>query len=136
MPELRLLAEVGEERTGEFLYINPPFRYTDLIFNPLEFLRSFGFGKIFAIAPIARPPSRRCLGTRPETHIHIHTPLIHPDKAGIIRLGLELKAPLELTWSRYRSESRSCGSCSSCRLHLKGFAAVGVPDPILYQDQE
>jgi hypothetical protein len=55
-----------------------------------------GFGKILAIAPIARPLSGRRLGTRPETHIHIHTPLIHLDKAGIIRLGLELKAPLEL----------------------------------------
>ena len=52
-----------------------------------------GFGKLFAIAPIARPPSKRCLGTRPETHIHIHTRLIRLNKAGIIRLGLELKAP-------------------------------------------
>jgi 7-cyano-7-deazaguanine synthase len=73
------------------------------------------------------------LGTRPETHILIHTPLIQLDKAGIIRLGLELKAPLELTWSCYQAEEAACGRCSSCRLRLKGFAAVGVPDPIPYQ---
>jgi 7-cyano-7-deazaguanine synthase len=73
------------------------------------------------------------LGTRPETHIRIHTPLIRLDKAGIIRLGLELRAPLELTWSCYINEERACGRCSSCRLRLKGFAAVGIPDPIPYE---
>jgi len=73
------------------------------------------------------------LGTRPETHIRIHTPLINLDKAGIIRLGLELGAPLELTWSCYQAEEAACGRCSSCLLRLKGFAAVGVPDPIPYQ---
>jgi 7-cyano-7-deazaguanine synthase len=74
------------------------------------------------------------LGTRPESKIHIHTPLIHLDKAGIIRLGLELGAPLHLTWSCYQSETRACGRCSSCRLRLKGFAEVGFPDPIPYQE--
>ena len=73
------------------------------------------------------------LGTRPETHIRIHTPLIHLDKAGIVRLGLELGAPLHLTWSCYQGELRACGRCSSCRLRLKGFAAAGLPDPIPYQ---
>ncbi|MBW1918448.1 MAG: 7-cyano-7-deazaguanine synthase QueC [Deltaproteobacteria bacterium] len=72
------------------------------------------------------------LGTAPETKIVVHTPLIRLDKAGIIRLGLKLKAPLELTWSCYQNEDRGCGCCSSCRLRLRGFAAVGVPDPIPY----
>jgi 7-cyano-7-deazaguanine synthase len=74
------------------------------------------------------------LGTRPETHIRIHTPLIDLDKGGIVHLGLELGAPLELTWSCYRDDVRACGQCSSCRLRLKGFAAAGVPDPIPYWD--
>jgi 7-cyano-7-deazaguanine synthase len=73
------------------------------------------------------------LGTRPETDIRIHTPLIHLDKGGIVRLGLQLGAPLELTWSCYQDYSLACGRCSSCRLRLKGFAAAGVPDPIPYQ---
>lgn len=73
------------------------------------------------------------LGTRPETHIRIHTPLINLDKAGIIRLGLKLKAPLELTWSCYQAEAAACGQCSSCLLRLKGFAAAGRPDPIPYK---
>jgi 7-cyano-7-deazaguanine synthase len=72
------------------------------------------------------------LGTRPETHIEIKTPLIHLDKAGIVRLGLDLKAPLELTWSCYLNDDQACGRCSSCMLRLRGFAAAGVPDPIVY----
>jgi 7-cyano-7-deazaguanine synthase len=72
------------------------------------------------------------LGTRPETRIEIKTPLIELDKAGIVRLGLELKAPFELTWSCYLNEDQACGQCSSCILRLKGFAANGVSDPIPY----
>jgi 7-cyano-7-deazaguanine synthase len=73
------------------------------------------------------------LGTRPDSHIEIKTPLIYLDKAGIVRLGLELAAPLELTWSCYLDDDQACGRCSSCVLRLKGFAANGVPDPIPYQ---
>lgn len=72
------------------------------------------------------------LGTRPETRMVIKTPLIHLDKAGIVRLGLSLHAPLELTWSCYLDGERPCGRCSSCRLRRKGFAAAGVPDPLAY----
>lgn len=73
------------------------------------------------------------LGTRPDTNITLETPLIELDKAGIVRLGLELGAPFHLTWSCYQGESLACGRCSSCRLRLKGFAAAGVEDPIPYE---
>jgi len=73
------------------------------------------------------------LGTRPETHITIKTPLIHLDKAGIVGLGLELGAPFHLTWSCYVNDEVACGRCSSCVLRLKGFAAAGLADPIPYQ---
>jgi len=72
------------------------------------------------------------LGTRPGTHLEIKTPLINLDKAGIIRLGLSLHVPLELTWSCYVNNDRACGRCSSCLLRRRGFAAVGVADPIAY----
>ena len=73
------------------------------------------------------------LGTRPETHIDIKTPIIHLDKAGIVRMGLELGVPFGLTWSCYVNDEVACGRCSSCVLRLKGFAAAGVADPIPYQ---
>jgi len=71
-------------------------------------------------------------GTR-EGNIEIVTPLIAYSKAQIVHLGLECKAPLDLTWSCYREEQEACGACESCVLRLRAFAAAGVPDPIAYR---
>jgi 7-cyano-7-deazaguanine synthase len=72
------------------------------------------------------------VGTRPDTNIEIVTPIIHLRKSEIIRRGLELGAPLELTWSCYQSEDTACGDCDSCALRLRAFAEAGVVDPIRY----
>lgn len=69
-------------------------------------------------------------GTKPATHIEICTPIIHLTKAQIVQKGVELDAPLHLTWSCYRSETLACGTCDSCALRLRGFAQAGVRDPI------
>jgi len=71
-------------------------------------------------------------GTKPDTHIEIRTPIILLTKAGIVKKGIELGAPLHLTWSCYRSEDLACGTCDSCALRLRGFARAGVKDPIAY----
>lgn len=73
-------------------------------------------------------------GTKPETHIEIRTPIIHLSKAEIVKKGVELNAPLHLTWSCYRSEEVACGTCDSCALRLRGFEQAGVRDPIAYSD--
>jgi 7-cyano-7-deazaguanine synthase len=70
-------------------------------------------------------------GTK-EGNIEIVTPLIAMRKAEIVRLGLELHAPFDLTWSCYSHEDRACGLCDSCTLRLRAFAAAGVQDPIPY----
>jgi 7-cyano-7-deazaguanine synthase len=71
-------------------------------------------------------------GTRPATRVEIKTPVIHLRKAEIIRRGLELKAPLELTWSCYGATERACGHCDSCALRLRAFREAGAVDPIPY----
>ena len=71
-------------------------------------------------------------GTKPETHIGIRTPIIHLSKAEIVKKGIELDAPLHLSWSCYRSEDLACGTCDSCALRLRGFEQAGVKDPIAY----
>jgi 7-cyano-7-deazaguanine synthase len=73
------------------------------------------------------------VGTRPETQIEIATPVITLKKSAIIRRGIELGAPLQLTWSCYQNEDRACGACDSCLLRLQAFAEAGVPDPIPYR---
>jgi len=72
------------------------------------------------------------VGTKPETKIKIVTPIIHLSKAAIVRKGIELNAPLHLSWSCYRNEDAACGMCDSCALRLRGFARAGAVDPINY----
>lgn len=74
-------------------------------------------------------------GTRPETRVMIETPLIHLKKAEIVRKGLELNAPLHLTWSCYQGSDKACGRCESCLLRLRGFHEAGVEDPIPYRSK-
>ncbi|MCD6173971.1 MAG: 7-cyano-7-deazaguanine synthase QueC [Sulfurimonas sp.] len=73
------------------------------------------------------------LGTKDETNIIIHMPLVNLKKSQIVQKSLELKVPLELTWSCYKNESLACGVCDSCRLRLNGFKLAGVTDPIPYE---
>jgi 7-cyano-7-deazaguanine synthase len=70
-------------------------------------------------------------GTK-EGNIEIITPLIAMRKAEIVKLGLELGAPFDLTWSCYSREDRACGVCDSCALRLRAFEVAGVQDPIAY----
>jgi 7-cyano-7-deazaguanine synthase len=72
-------------------------------------------------------------GTKEGT-IEVVTPLIHLRKSEIVRLGLELGAPFDLTWSCYSREDQACGVCDSCVLRLRAFAAAGAKDPIPYAD--
>ena len=64
--------------------------------------------------------------------IEVVTPLIAMRKNEIVRLGLELSAPFDLTWSCYSREDQACGVCDSCVLRLRAFAAAGVQDPLPY----
>jgi 7-cyano-7-deazaguanine synthase len=71
------------------------------------------------------------MGTR-EGDIAVRTPLIHMHKKEIVALGLELAAPLDLTWSCYSGSEVACGVCDSCVLRRRAFEQAGVRDPIRY----
>jgi 7-cyano-7-deazaguanine synthase len=70
-------------------------------------------------------------GTK-EGKIEIVTPIIALRKHEIVRLGLELGAPFDLTWSCYSQEDRACGVCDSCVLRLRAFELAGTRDPLPY----
>jgi 7-cyano-7-deazaguanine synthase len=74
-------------------------------------------------------------GTR-EGNIEIRAPVIHHDKAGIVKLGLDIEAPLHLTWSCYANEITACGVCDSCALRLRAFTQSGAIDPIPYGNKK
>jgi len=123
-----------------------PFRNAHLLSIATSWAESLGAERIYigAVAedssgyPDCRPEYYEAfqraidVGTRPETEIEIVTPVIYLRKSEIIKRGVQLGAPLEFTWSCYRSEDRACGRCDSCALRLRAFAEAGLRDPIEY----
>jgi 7-cyano-7-deazaguanine synthase len=124
-----------------------PFRNAHILSVAVSWAEVIGAGAIYigAVAedssgyPDCRPEYYRVfqelirVGTRPETRIEIVTPVIRMKKSEIIRRGLELRAPLHLTWSCYQEEEVACGVCDSCLLRLRAFAEAGATDPIAYR---
>jgi len=126
-----------------------PFRNAHFLSAAVSWAEVIGASAIYigAVAedssgyPDCRPEYYRAFqavireGTRPETHIEIVTPVIAMRKSEIVRRGVELGAPLHLTWSCYQFDDEACGACDSCRLRLRAFAEAGVRDPIAYRAQ-
>ena len=122
-----------------------PFRNAHFLAVAVSWAEVLGADKVYIGAveqdssgyPDCRPEYYRAFnqvvraGTR-EGRIEIVTPLIGMRKVEIVRLGLELSAPFDLTWSCYSREDAACGVCESCVLRLRAFAAAGVSDPIAY----
>lgn len=123
-----------------------PFRNAHLLAIATSWAEVIGAGRIYigAVAedssgyPDCRPEFYAAFnrvieaGTKPETRIHIVTPVIDLRKSEIVRRGLELGAPLHLSWSCYQSEDLACGVCDSCALRLRGFREAGARDPLPY----
>jgi len=124
-----------------------PFRNAHFLSVAVSWAEAIGAGAIYigAVAedssgyPDCRPEYYQAfqelirVGTRPETQIEMVTPVIALKKGDIIRRGLELGAPLYLTWSCYQDEDLACGACDSCLLRLAAFAEAGATDPIPYR---
>ena len=59
----------------------------------------------------------------------VKAPFIDASKAEVVKIGLELGSPFELTWSCYTGGEKPCGKCGTCIDRAAAFAANGVPDP-------
>lgn len=134
------------ERGSQIPVTYVPFRNAHFLAAAVSWAEVLGAEKIYIGAveqdssgyPDCRPEFYRAYneairtGTR-DGRIEVVTPLIELRKAQIVTLGLELGAPLDLTWSCYGCEDRACGVCESCVLRMRAFAAAGALDPIPYQ---
>ncbi len=72
------------------------------------------------------------VGTKPTTNIKVVAPLLNLSKSEIVKKGIELTAPLQLTWSCYERNDKACGHCQSCLIRLKAFDKAGYKDKIQY----
>lgn len=138
VPESR---EIG----GDIPVTYVPFRNAHFLSAAVSWAEVLGASKIYIGAveqdssgyPDCRPAYYQAFnrvvnqGTK-AGGIQIVTPLIAMRKAEIVRLGLELNAPFDLTWSCYSREDRACGVCDSCVLRLRAFQEAGAADPLPY----
>jgi 7-cyano-7-deazaguanine synthase len=142
-PHPPAVGEYGDAQKIPITYV--PFRNAHFLAVAVSWAEVLGAADIYigAVAqdssgyPDCRPEYYEAfnrliqVGTK-EGNIRIKTPLIALRKVEIVRLGVELNAPFDLTWSCYSRDDRACGSCESCALRLRAFAAAGVSDPIPY----
>jgi len=76
------------------------------------------------------------VGTRSGTDgtpVRIVNPLINHNKLDVLKLALELRVPLDLTWSCHEDVQTPCGKCRGCRSRLDAFKSLGIKDPLQYQ---
>jgi 7-cyano-7-deazaguanine synthase len=124
-----------------------PFRNAHFLAVAVSWAEVLGAEKVYIGAvepdssgyPDCRPEYYRAFnevvkaGTKEGT-IRVVAPLIAMHKREIVTLGLELRAPFDLTWSCYQREDRACGVCDSCVLRLRAFREAGAEDPIPYAE--
>lgn len=69
------------------------------------------------------------LGTGGE--LHMEAPFVQWSKADIVKKGLELNVPYELTWSCYEGGDKPCGVCATCIDRARAFELNGIIDPLV-----
>ncbi len=122
-----------------------PFRNTHIVSMAVSWSEVIGAEKIYIGAveedssgyPDCRPSYYKALnalikeGTK-DGIIEVITPVIAMKKHEIVQKAVDLKAPIEKSWSCYERSDKACGECDSCALRLRGFQRAGLEDPIPY----
>jgi 7-cyano-7-deazaguanine synthase len=72
------------------------------------------------------------LGTNAE--IRIEAPFSNLQKSEVLKIGMQLGVPFELTWSCYRDEDKHCGTCESCVNRKNAFKEAKIDDPTEYNE--
>lgn len=143
-----LMTERGGERSAELAYEWVPAR--NLIFSSvaLAYAEAHGFSTIALgnnLEESGAYPDNEMIFTLKfadlvpnavnlNAQIAIEQPVGNLTKHEIVRLGLELDAPLHLTWSCYENGPTHCGTCGSCHLRRHAFAHNHTPDPVPYRE--
>jgi 7-cyano-7-deazaguanine synthase len=146
VPEAREEEEaIGAEVETEVPVTYVPFRNAHFLSAAVSWAEVLGAKQVFIGAveqdssgyPDCRPAYYDAFNTLIEKgtkdgDIRVVTPLIGLRKSEIVRLGVELGAPLHVSWSCYSGEAAACGVCESCALRLRAFRQAGCEDPIPY----
>lgn len=140
------IAEHGEGRVATYV----PFRnglllaiataYADSIFPGEEVEIYYGAhaddaaGQAYAdCSPEFADAMNQAINIGTYGKITVARPLINMNKATVVKTGLDLKVPYELTWSCYEGREKQCGTCGTCIDRREAFRANGVEDPVEYE---
>ncbi len=141
------IAENGEGRVGTYvpfrngLFLSIAAAYADSLFPGEEVEIYYGAhaddaaGQAYAdCSPEFAEAMNKAINIGTYGKINVCRPLINMNKAEVVREGLRLKVPYELTWSCYHGGEKACGKCGTCIDRLKAFELNGVKDPIEYEE--
>ncbi len=67
--------------------------------------------------------------------LRIVAPFVGMTKADVVKKGMELGVPYEMTWSCYEGNEKPCGLCGTCRDRIKAFATNGITDPLMKAEE-
>ena len=138
-------AEQMEHGDGKPVSTYVPFRNGLFLSSAASIALSRDCGVIFygahaddaagAAYPDCTPEFNRAIGEAifegSGKQLQIEAPFVRMTKAEIVKTGLELGVPYELTWSCYEGGETPCGKCGTCIDRAKAFAANGAEDPAL-----
>jgi 7-cyano-7-deazaguanine synthase len=136
-------AEQQRENPGKPVSTYVPFRNGLMLSAAASIAASVGASKIYYGAhaddaagnayPDCSPEFTKAineaiyLGTGEQ--VEVEAPLVHMNKAGVVKTGLLRKVPYELTWSCYMGGEKPCGKCGTCIDRARAFKENGVKDP-------
>lgn len=142
------IAENGEGRVATYvpfrngLFLSIAAAYADALFPGEEVKIYYGAhaddaaGQAYAdCSPEFAGAMNKAINIGTYGKISIERPLINMNKAEVVKTGLALNVPYELTWSCYEGKEKACGTCGTCIDRLNAFHLNGVKDPINYEDE-
>lgn len=148
-----LLEQGGPIPTGEYNEENlkstiVPFRNAIMISIAVGIAMSKGYHRVFigahagdhAVYPDCRPEflysMQRTVNEGTDDAVCLARPFVEMSKEDIVRLGKEIDAPMELSYSCYNGRELHCGECATCRERRAAFVAADVDDPTEYETQQ
>ncbi len=66
--------------------------------------------------------------------VHVEGPFVNWSKKDIVKEGIRLHVPYNLTWSCYEGREKACGKCGTCIDRKHAFIENGIEDPIEYEE--
>ena len=141
------IAENGEGRVGTYvpfrngLFLSIATAYADSLFPGEEVEVFYGAhaddaaGQAYAdCSEEFAEAMNKAINIGTYGKITVARPLINWNKAEVVKEGLKLGVPFNLTWSCYHGRDKACGVCGTCIDRLAAFKANGVEDPIEYEE--